>query len=92
MMWSKEQVSLAVFSLVVTQLRLVIDDTDLGLAASVWSNDLDRAQSIARRLEAGTGSKAMHIVQSKRLIFSGRLVWINEIQTMHWDQVCHLLC
>jgi Aldehyde dehydrogenase family len=92
-MWSKEQVSLAVFSLVVTQLRLVIDDTDLGLAASVWSNDLDRAQSIARRLEAGTGSKAMHIVQFKRLlIFSCRLVWINEIQTTHWDQVCHLLC
>ncbi|RWU17218.1 aldehyde dehydrogenase [Pseudomonas alkylphenolica] len=28
--------------------------TDFGLAASVWSNDLEEAQRIARRLEAGT--------------------------------------
>ncbi|MBY8822164.1 aldehyde dehydrogenase family protein [Sphingomonas colocasiae] len=30
------------------------NDTDYGLAASVWSRDIDAAQGIARRIEAGT--------------------------------------
>ncbi|HKR41636.1 MAG TPA: aldehyde dehydrogenase family protein [Paraburkholderia sp.] len=30
------------------------NDTEYGLAASVWSNDLDQAQRIAERIEAGT--------------------------------------
>jgi len=30
------------------------NNTDLGLAASVWSNDIDRAENIGRQLQAGT--------------------------------------
>ncbi|WP_240704876.1 aldehyde dehydrogenase family protein [Croceicoccus sediminis] len=30
------------------------NDTEYGLAASVWSSDIDRAQEIAERIEAGT--------------------------------------
>lgn len=36
------------------------DDTDFGLAASVWSNDLDRAQAIAAQIQAGTGNDHKH--------------------------------
>jgi acyl-CoA reductase-like NAD-dependent aldehyde dehydrogenase len=30
------------------------NDTEYGLAASVWSSDIDKATAIAKRIEAGT--------------------------------------
>jgi acyl-CoA reductase-like NAD-dependent aldehyde dehydrogenase len=42
----------------------VLDDTDLGLGASVWSNDPDRAQNIGKQLQAGTGSETPYYPHS----------------------------
>lgn len=67
-----------------------IDDSELGLAASVWSKDLDRALRIAEQIQAGSGMRLQHILYNLFLTVSCvqlHLVWINEHQVTHWNQV-----
>jgi acyl-CoA reductase-like NAD-dependent aldehyde dehydrogenase len=47
------------------------NDTDFGLGASVWSNDVDRAKDVARRLDAGSTWINRHAVPGADLPFGG---------------------
>ncbi len=47
------------------------NDTDFGLGASVWSNDVDRAKAVARRLDAGSTWINRHAVPGADLPFGG---------------------
>ncbi|HEX3802182.1 MAG TPA: aldehyde dehydrogenase family protein [Solirubrobacteraceae bacterium] len=47
------------------------NDTDFGLGASVWSNDVERAKQVARRLDAGSTWINRHAVPGADLPFGG---------------------
>jgi succinate-semialdehyde dehydrogenase / glutarate-semialdehyde dehydrogenase len=47
------------------------NDTDFGLGASIWSNDRDRAERIASRLEVGTVAINDMVKSDPRLPFGG---------------------
>ncbi|KAF3903606.1 Omega-crystallin [Arthrobotrys entomopaga] len=47
------------------------NDTDLGLGASVWGNDMARVEKIARRLEAGSVWINEHVLTSPVAPFGG---------------------
>jgi acyl-CoA reductase-like NAD-dependent aldehyde dehydrogenase len=49
----------------------VANDTELGLAAYVWSSDEDRAQSLAARLRAGTVLVNTQMVRERGAPFGG---------------------
>lgn len=47
------------------------NDTRMGLGASVWSADIERANRVARRIEAGTVWVNTHFELDPRVTFSG---------------------
>ena len=49
----------------------IADDTSMGLGASVWSDDLEEAERIARRIEAGSVWINAHLEPSPYAPFGG---------------------
>lgn len=48
-----------------------VNDTEMGLGASVWSKDLARAEKMARQLQAGSVWVNMHFEGSARVPYGG---------------------
>lgn len=67
----------------------ITDDSAYGLSGTIWTNDLDLAQTIARKWETGTGQCSVSLYRGRTQLTSWLLrpVWINEAQAFHWDLV-----
>jgi acyl-CoA reductase-like NAD-dependent aldehyde dehydrogenase len=57
----------------------MIDDSEYGLAATVWGKDVARAEALADRLDVGTVWVNQIIVLHPDIAFGGHKVRLHEV-------------